>query len=49
VAALGACALAPAAATAGFTVRYHFQRASLGRFTFRVRLRPTMHIRIRAV
>ncbi len=24
----------------GFTVRYHFQRASRGRFTFRLRLRP---------
>ena len=23
-----------------FTVRYHFQRASHGRFTFRIRLRP---------
>ena len=23
-----------------FTVRYHFQRASQGRFTFRIRLRP---------
>ena len=23
-----------------FTVRYHFQRASRGRFTFRIRLRP---------
>lgn len=23
-----------------FTVRYHFQRASTGRFTFRIRLRP---------
>jgi hypothetical protein len=24
-----------------FTVRYHFQRASQGRFTFRIRLRPS--------
>ena len=32
-----------------FTVRYHFQRASQGRFTFRIRLRPTTLIRIRAV
>jgi hypothetical protein len=23
-----------------FTVRYHFQRANSGRFTFRIRLRP---------